>query len=92
MFESRLYFVDQLRQMGAKIVQCDPHRVVVTGPSSLYGAKLVSPDIRAGISLVIAALCAKGASVIHSAEIIDRGYVSVEKSLSVLGASVVRET
>ena len=91
MFESRLYFVDQLRQMGAKIVQCDPHRVVVTGPSSLYGAKLVSPDIRAGISLVIAALCAKGESVIHSAEIIDRGYVAVEKSLSALGASVVRE-
>ena len=91
MFESRLYFVDQLRQMGAKIVQCDPHRVVVTGPSSLYGAKLVSPDIRAGISLVIAALCAKGESVIHSAEIIDRGYVAVEKALSALGASVVRE-
>ena len=91
MFESRLYFVDQLRQMGAKIVQCDPHRVVVTGPSSLYGAKLVSPDIRAGISLVIAALCAKGESVIHSAEVVDRGYVAVEKSLSALGAAVVRE-
>ena len=92
MFESRLYFVDQLRQMGAKIVQCDPHRVVVTGPSALYGAKLTSPDIRAGISLVIAALCAKGESVIHSAEIVDRGYVAVEKSLSALGASVVRES
>ena len=90
MFESRLYFVDQLRQMGGKIVQCDPHRVVVTGPSTLYGAKLVSPDIRAGISLVIAALCAKGESVIHSAEIIDRGYVAIEKSLSSLGASITR--
>ena len=92
MFESRLYFVDQLRQMGGKIVQCDPHRVVVTGPSTLYGAKLVSPDIRAGISLVIAALCAKGESVIHSAEIIDRGYVAIEKSLSSLGASIIRES
>ena len=92
MFESRLYFVDQLRQMGGKIVQCDPHRVVVTGPSTLYGAKLVSPDIRAGISLVIAALCAKGESVIHSAEIIDRGYVAIEKSLSSLGAAIIRES
>jgi len=90
MFESRLYFVDCLRQMGAKIVQCDPHRVVVTGPSQLYGAKSNSPDIRAGIALVIAALAAKGESVIGSAEIVDRGYVAVERELAVLGANISR--
>lgn len=90
MFESRLYFVDRLRQMGAKIVQCDPHRVVVTGPSQLYGGTVSSNDIRAGIALVIASLCAKGESVILNAETIDRGYVSVEKSLGSLGASVAR--
>ena len=92
MFESRLYFVDHLKQMGAKIVQCDPHRVVVTGPSTLIGGTVTSPDIRAGIALVIAALCAKGETVILNAESIDRGYVAVEKSLSALGASVVRES
>lgn len=90
MFESRLYFVDHLKQMGAKIVQCDPHRVVVTGPSQLYGGVAGANDIRAGISLVIAALCAKGESVIQSAETIDRGYVSVESSMSALGADVRR--
>jgi len=90
MFESRLYFVDHLRQMGAKIVQCDPHRVVVTGPSQLYGGTATSPDIRAGIALVIAALAAKGESTILGAETVDRGYVSVEAELSRLGASVVR--
>lgn len=90
MFESRLYFVDHLRQMGAKIVQCDPHRVVVTGPSPLYASKVSSPDIRAGIALVIAALCAKGESTIANAETIDRGYVSIETSLKNLGADVKR--
>ena len=90
MFESRLYFVDNLRQMGAKIVQCDPHRVVVTGPSQLYGGDFSSPDIRAGIALVIAALAAKGESKIRNAEIIDRGYVSIEKELSSLGAAISR--
>ena len=90
MFESRLYFVDQLRQMGAKIVQCDPHRVVVTGPSQLYGARATSPDIRAGIALVIAALCAKGESVVAGAETIDRGYVAVERELGALGANISR--
>jgi UDP-N-acetylglucosamine 1-carboxyvinyltransferase len=90
MFESRLYFVDQLRQMGAKIVQCDPHRVVVTGPSTLVGATATSPDIRAGVALVIAALAAKGETVIHGAETVDRGYVAVEKALSALGAHVAR--
>ena len=91
MFESRLYFVDKLIQMGAKIVQCDPHRVVVTGPSQLYGSRVSSPDIRAGIALVIAALAAKGVSRILNAEIVDRGYVAVERELSALGAGIVRE-
>ena len=91
MFESRLYFVDHLKQMGAKIVQCDPHRVVVTGPSALIGGAVTSPDIRAGIALVIAALCAKGETVIQNAESIDRGYVSVEESLGALGANIVRK-
>ena len=91
MFESRLYFVDHLKQMGAKIVQCDPHRVVVTGPCSLIGGTVTSPDIRAGIALVIAALCAKGETVIQNAESIDRGYVSVEDSLGALGAEITRK-
>ncbi len=91
MFESRLYFVDNLRQMGAKIVQCDPHRVVVTGPSQLYAGSFTSPDIRAGIALVIAALAAKGVSTIHNAKIIDRGYVAVEESLRALGAGIERK-
>ena len=90
MFESRLYFVDQLKQMGAKIVQCDPHRVVVTGPSTLAGGTMTSPDIRAGISLVIAALAARGESVILDAGVVDRGYVAVERSLAALGADIVR--
>ncbi len=90
MFESRLYFVDQLRQMGAKIVQCDPHRVVVTGPSPLYGGTFSSPDIRAGIALVIAALAARGTSTILNAEVVDRGYVAVESQLAALGANIVR--
>lgn len=91
MFESRLYFVDNLRQMGAKIVQCDPHRVVVTGPSQLYAGSFTSPDIRAGIALVIAALAAKGVSTINDAQVIDRGYVAVEESLKALGASIERK-
>ena len=90
MFESRLYFVDKLRQMGAKIVQCDPHRVVVTGPAQLYGGVVSSNDIRAGISLVIAALSAKGETVISNAETIDRGYESIERSLTNLGADIKR--
>ena len=92
MFESRLYFVDHLKQMGAKIVQCDPHRVVVTGPCALIGGTVTSPDIRAGIALVIAALCAKGKTVIQNAASIDRGYVSVEDSLGALGAEITRKS
>ena len=91
MFESRLYFVDHLKQLGARIVQCDPHRVVVTGPSALSGDTVTSPDIRAGIALVIAALCAKGETRILNAESIDRGYVTVEESLGSLGADIIRK-
>jgi len=90
MFESRLYFVDHLIGMGAKIVQCDPHRVVVTGPTMLNGTTVTSPDIRAGISLILAALCAKGETTILNAESVDRGYETVEKELSDLGATIRR--
>ena len=90
MFESRLYFVDHLRQMGAKIVQCDPHRVVVTGPSQLRGGTVGANDIRAGIALVIASLAAKGATTILNAEAVDRGYESVEREFAVLGAKIAR--
>ena len=90
MFESRLYFVDHLIQMGAKIVLCDPHRAVVTGPSPLRGTTVTSPDIRAGIALILAALCAKGTTTILNAESVDRGYETVEKGLGALGADVRR--
>lgn len=91
MFESRMYFVDYLIGMGAGIVVCDPHRVLVTGPSRLHGTNMASPDIRAGMALLIAALCAKGESVIHNAQTIDRGYERVEERLRALGADIVRE-
>ena len=90
MFESRLYFVDHLIGMGAKIVQCDPHRVVVTGPTQLVGSTVTSPDIRAGIALVLAALCAKGQTTILNAESVDRGYEAVEREFAALGADVKR--
>lgn len=91
MFESRLYFVDHLIGMGARIVQCDPHRAVVTGPTKLHGGTVSSPDIRAGMSLIIAALCAKGETIIHNAESIDRGYERIEENLQALGAHIVRK-
>jgi UDP-N-acetylglucosamine 1-carboxyvinyltransferase len=91
MFESRMYFVDHLISMGAGIVVCDPHRVLVTGPSRLNGVNMASPDIRAGMALLIAALCAKGESVINNAQTIDRGYERVEERLRALGADIVRE-
>ncbi|NLF99927.1 MAG: UDP-N-acetylglucosamine 1-carboxyvinyltransferase, partial [Lentisphaerae bacterium] len=81
MFESRMYFVDHLIGMGARIVQCDPHRVVVTGPTQLHGTRVASPDIRAGMALLVAALCAKNETVILNAGSIDRGYESVELEL-----------
>ena len=91
MFESRLYFVDKLIGMGARIVLCDPHRCIVQGPSWLHGERLESPDIRAGMALVSAALCAQGQSLIRNIEQIDRGYEHIEEKLQALGADIVRE-
>jgi UDP-N-acetylglucosamine 1-carboxyvinyltransferase len=91
MFESRLYFVDRLIEMGARIVQCDPHRVVVVGPSRLHGSQMVSPDIRAGMALILAALSAKGRSEVNNAQIVDRGYERIDDKLRALGAAIVRE-
>jgi len=90
MFESRMYFVDRLIDMGARIVQCDPHRVIVSGPSALRGIHMSSPDIRAGMALLLAALCARGESVIDNAQSIDRGYERITQKLRNLGADVVR--
>ena len=92
LYESRLFFVDRLIAMGARIVLCDPHRAVVIGPSPLYGQAMVSPDIRAGMALLIAALCAEGESVIDNVHQIDRGYERIEDRLLALGADVRRAT
>ena len=93
MFESRLFFVDKLIDMGAKIILCDPHRATITGINRKYPLKattMTSPDIRAGISLLIAALSAKGTSIINNIEQIDRGYENIDGRLSKLGASIER--
>ena len=90
MFESRLFFVDKLIGMGAKIVLCDPHRAIVAGPSKLRGATLDSPDIRAGMALLIAALCAEGRSIINNVGQIERGYERIDDRLRALGANVER--
>jgi len=90
MFESRMFFVDKLIGMGARIILCDPHRAVVSGPSRLRGAELVSPDVRAGMAMVIAALCAEGKSVIHNVYQIERGYESLSEKLNSLGAKIER--
>jgi UDP-N-acetylglucosamine 1-carboxyvinyltransferase len=90
MFESRLFFVDKLVSMGARIILCDPHRVVVTGPATLYGERLESPDIRAGMAMVIAALCAEGTSTIGNIGQIDRGYERIDERLRMLGATIER--
>ena len=90
MFESRLFFVDKLVSMGARIILCDPHRVVVTGPTRLYGQRMSSPDIRAGMAMVIAALCAEGTSTIGDAYQIDRGYERIDERLRSLGAHIER--
>ena len=88
MFESRMFFVDKLISMGAKITLCDPHRAVVCGPSKLHGDNLVSPDIRAGMAMVIAALCAHGESHIRNVYQIERGYEDLVGSLQSLGAHI----
>jgi UDP-N-acetylglucosamine 1-carboxyvinyltransferase len=90
MFESRLFFVDKLVSMGARIILCDPHRVVVTGPATLYGERLESPDIRAGMAMVIAALSAEGKSTIGNIGQIDRGYERIDQRLQALGAAIER--
>ncbi|RZO87493.1 MAG: UDP-N-acetylglucosamine 1-carboxyvinyltransferase [Kiritimatiellaceae bacterium] len=92
MFESRMYFVDHLMSMGANIIPCDPHRVVVVGPTQLRGSTLTSPDIRAGMAMLIAACCANGKSLIKNAGVIDRGYEAIEDRLTALGAHMVRES
>lgn len=92
MFDRRLVFVDRLIDMGAGIVLCDPHRALVMGPTRLHGERLVSPDIRAGMALVIAALCAEGTSTIHNVDQIDRGYERLEVRLGELGARIERRS
>lgn len=92
MFEGRMYFVDPLIQMGANAIICDPHRVIISGPSKLRGQTVRSPDIRAGMAMIIAACCATGRPcIVQNAEIVDRGYDRVEEKLQALGVDVVRE-
>ncbi|MBU6389184.1 UDP-N-acetylglucosamine 1-carboxyvinyltransferase [Patescibacteria group bacterium] len=91
MYEGRLYFVDLLQKMGADIVTCDPHRVLVSGPTELRHSSLISPDLRAGAALVLAALTAEGTSTIEHAELIDRGYAAIDERLRSLGAQITRE-
>ena len=90
MFESRLFFVDKLVSMGARIILCDPHRAVVTGPAKLVAQRLESPDIRSGMAMVIAALCADGRSTIGNIRQIDRGYERIDERLRALGADIER--
>jgi UDP-N-acetylglucosamine 1-carboxyvinyltransferase len=92
MFESRMFFVDKLIGMGARIVLCDPHRAVVSGPAPLTGSQLTSPDVRAGMAMVIAALTAQGESVIHNVYQIERGYEHLTRRLHTLGADIQRVT
>jgi UDP-N-acetylglucosamine 1-carboxyvinyltransferase len=92
MFESRLFFVDELITMGARIVLCDPHRAVINGPTQLHGELITSPDIRAGMALLIASLCAEGTSTIQNIRQLDRGYQQIDKRLNALGAKIIRES
>jgi UDP-N-acetylglucosamine 1-carboxyvinyltransferase len=93
MFESRLFFVDKLIEMGAQIILCDPHRATVVGlnrATQLRGIRMTSPDIRAGVSLLIAAMSAQGVSIIDNIEQIDRGYQNIDTRLNAIGAEIVR--
>ena len=92
MFESRMFWVDKLIGMGARIVLCDPHRAVVSGPAKLRGSELISPDVRAGMAMLIAAMCAEGKSVIRNVYQIERGYERLVDRLSALGARIVKKT
>jgi UDP-N-acetylglucosamine 1-carboxyvinyltransferase len=91
MYEGRMVFVDKLITMGANITLCDPHRVLVVGPTRLQGRQLTSPDIRAGMALIIAGLCARGESVIDRAELVERGYEDVVERLKRIGAKITKE-
>ncbi len=91
MFEGRMFFTDKLMQMGANIVLCDPHRIVVNGASKLFAARMSSPDVRAGMSLIMAALVAEGTSVIDNIYQVERGYFNIENKLKQLGAKITRE-
>ena len=90
LFESRLFFVDRLITMGARIVLCDPHRAVISGPSRLRGGHVESPDIRAGMAILLAALAAEGTSQIHNIGQIERGYERIDERLRALGAGIER--
>ena len=92
MFEARMFFVDKLIGMGARITLCDPHRAVVTGPGTLHGSELVSPDVRAGMALVIAACCARGESLIRNVYQIERGYEHLADRFRALGVHIERKT
>ncbi len=90
LFESRLFFVDKLIGMGARIVLCDPHRAVIAGPAPLRGGVVESPDIRAGMAMLLAALAAQGESTIHNISQIERGYERIDERLRALGAQIER--
>ena len=91
MFENRLFFTDKLVSMGARIILCDPHRAVVTGPSKLRGQRMESPDIRAGMAMLLASLCAEGSSTIGAVYQIDKGYERIDERLRALGAQIERD-
>jgi UDP-N-acetylglucosamine 1-carboxyvinyltransferase len=91
MFDGRMFFTDSLVAMGARIILCDPHRVVVIGRSPLVGSTLESPDVRAGMALVLAALSARGKSTIFNVRHIDRGYERIDEKLQALGARLERK-
>ena len=90
MYESRMYFTDKVKKFGAQVVICDPHRCIVNGPTQLHGTDVESPDIRAGLALLLCALAAEGRSVIHKIEHIDRGYERIDEKLTALGAKIER--
>jgi len=85
-----MFFVDKLIAMGGRIVLCDPHRAIVTGPSRLRGSVMTSPDIRAGMAMLLAAVAAEGTSTINNADQIERGYERIEERLNALGAKITR--
>ncbi|RLF03892.1 MAG: UDP-N-acetylglucosamine 1-carboxyvinyltransferase, partial [Thermoprotei archaeon] len=91
MYEGRFAYINELNKMGANAIICDPHRALITGSTPLYGQKITSFDLRAGATLIIAALLAKGQSVIEKVEQVDRGYERIEERLKALGADIKRE-